>query len=300
MKISLKRRSNSDVTFDIVCFIILTFLALITLYPLYFIVIASFSDPASVNSGQVWVWFKNFTVDGYRQVLSDINILRGYMNSIVYTTLGTLVSVSLTLSVGYSLSRKDMYGRKVIMLLFLFTMFFSGGIIPKYTLVANLGWIDSMWSMIIPDALSVFNIIIAKTFFNTTIPDELLEASIVDGCKDFRFFFRIALPLSKSLIAIMVLFYAVGSWNSWFNGMLYLQDNARYTLNLILRDILIQVNVNTSNMNIASLENMLAQQRIAELVKYVVIVVSSVPVLAIYPLIQKHFVKGVLIGSVKE
>ena len=154
--------------------------------------------------------------------------------------------------------------------------------------------------MVVPDAVSIFNIIIARTFFETTIPDSLLEAAKVEGCSDFRFFWKIALPISKPLIAIMVLFYGVGSWNSWFNGMLYLQNHAKYTLNLILRDILIQVNMSSGTMNIADLENMLAKQRIAELTKYVVIIVSSVPVLAVYPFVQKHFVRGVLIGSVKE
>jgi putative aldouronate transport system permease protein len=191
-------------------------------------------------------------------------------------------------------------GSKYLMLIFVFTMFFNGGLIPKYILVNQLGWMNKIWAMIIPDAVSVFNIIIARTFFSSTIPSALLESAKVEGCKDLTFFRKIVLPLSKPVIAIMVLFYAIGSWNSWFNGMLYLQDQSKYTLNLILRSILIEVDVSSSQMNMAALDNLLAQQKVAQLVKYVVIIVSSVPVLLIYPFIQKHFIKGVMIGSIKE
>lgn len=295
-----KKTSLDDKIFDITIFIILTLSALIIIYPLYFIIIASFSDPTQVNSGNVWLWIKGFTLDGYNKVFHDPNIWRGYWNSLVYTVLGTIISVVLTLTAGYALSRKDLVGSKYLMLIFVFTMFFNGGLIPKYILVNQLGWMNKIWAMIIPDAVSVFNIIIARTFFSSTIPSALLESAKVEGCQDLTFFRKIVLPLSKPVIAIMVLFYAIGSWNSWFNGMLYLQDQSKYTLNLILRSILIEVDVSSSQMNMAALDNLLAQQKVAQLVKYVVIIVSSVPVLLIYPFIQKHFIKGVMIGSIKE
>lgn len=295
-----KKTALDDKIFDITVFIILSLSAIAVIYPLYFIVIASFSDPAAVNSGQVWFWIKGFTLDGYEKVFHDAYIWRGYWNSLVYTGFGTIISVALTLTAGYALSRKDLMGRNVIMVIFVFTMFFNGGLIPKYILVNQLGWINKIWAMIIPDAVSVFNIIIARTFFSSTIPVSLLESAKVEGCHDFTFFSKIVLPLSKPVIAIMVLFYAIGSWNSWFNGMIYLHDQSKYTLNLILRSILIEVDTSTSQMNIATLDNMLAQQKVAQLVKYVVIIVSSVPVLLLYPMIQKHFIKGVMIGSIKE
>jgi putative aldouronate transport system permease protein len=295
-----KKTSLDDKIFDITIFIILTLSALVIIYPLYFIIIASFSDPTQVNSGNVWLWIKGFTLDGYNKVFHDPNIWRGYWNSLVYTVLGTIISVVLTLTAGYALSRKDLVGSKYLMLIFVFTMFFNGGLIPKYILVNQLGWMNKIWAMIIPDAVSVFNIIIARTFFSSTIPSALLESAKVEGCQDLTFFRKIVLPLSKPVIAIMVLFYAIGSWNSWFNGMLYLQDQSKYTLNLILRSILIEVDVSSSQMNMAALDNLLAQQKVAQLVKYVVIIVSSVPVLLIYPFIQKHFIKGVMIGSIKE
>jgi putative aldouronate transport system permease protein len=293
----ITRRSKEDKAFDLINLIIVAFILVLVVYPLYFVIIASVSDPNMIYEGKVWFLPKGFTFEGYERIFSDPKIWLGYKNSIIYTVAGTLVNICFTLMAAYALSRKDLYGRNIIMFVFLFTMFFSGGLIPTYLIVKNLGLLNTMWALILPKAVAVWNLIVAKTYFETTIPNELLESARIDGCSDAKFFWKIVLPLSKPIVAVMVLFYAVGHWNSYFDALIYLNDEKLYPLQLILRNILIQNEA--SAMMISDLDSLAAKQRISELIKYGVIIVASLPLLIAYPFVQKHFVKGVMIGGVK-
>ncbi|WP_223589382.1 carbohydrate ABC transporter permease [Neobacillus bataviensis] len=293
----ITRRSKEDKVFDIINFFLVAIILLLVVYPLYFIVIASFSDPNMIYEGKVWLLPKELTLEGYERIFRDSKIWLGYKNSIIYTVVGTIVNVSFTLMAAYALSRKDLYGRNVIMFLFLMTMFFSGGLIPTYLVVKNLGLLNTMWALILPKAVAVWNVIVAKTFFESSIPGELLEAAKIDGCSDAKFFWKIVLPLSKPIVAVMVLFYAVGHWNSYFDALIYLNNENLYPLQLILRNILIQNQA--SSMMISDLDSLAAKQRVSELIKYGVIIVASIPLLIVYPFVQKYFVKGVMIGGIK-
>lgn len=297
MSLSTIRRSKEDKLFDVINMTLLTLMLLAVLYPLYFIIIASISNPDRIFAGDVWLYPVEITFEGYSRIFQDGKIWTGYKNTIIYTVLGTALNVSLTLTAAYALSRKDFYGRTFFMMMFVFTMFFSGGLIPTYLLVQNLGMVNTMWAMIIPKAVAIWNIIVARTFFQATIPQEMLEAAKVDGCSNTKFFTKIVLPLSKPIIAVMVLFYAVGHWNSYFDALVYLNDESLYPLQLILRNILIQ-NEAAATM-VSDLESVAAQQRIADLIKYGVIIVGSLPLLIVYPFVQKYFVQGVMIGGIK-
>lgn len=298
---SAKARSKTDIVFDVILFIILTMVFLVVAYPLYFVVISSISDPIAVAGGKV-VWYPiGFTLDGYKAVLDESTVMRGFFNSILYTVVGVLVNLALTIPTAYALSRKDFIIRKPITIFYIVTMFVSGGMMPTYLIVKNTGLIDSMWALILPGAMSVYNMIIARTFFQSNIPTELLEASNLDGCGNTRFFIHVALPLSGAIIAIMVLYYGVGHWNSYFSALLYINERAKWPLQLELRNILIDNALQQSGA-LVSAEAIKEKQRLdalAEMMKYSLIVVSSIPVLILYPFIQKHFVKGVTIGSVK-
>jgi putative aldouronate transport system permease protein len=293
----MTRKSKEDKVFDIINFFLVAIILLLVVYPLYFIVIASISDPNMIYEGKVWLLPKELTLEGYQRIFGDSKIWLGYKNSIIYTVVGTIVNVSFTLMAAYALSRKDLYGRNVIMFLFLMTMFFSGGLIPTYLVVKNLGLLNTMWALILPKAVAVWNVIVAKTFFESSIPTELLEAARIDGCSDVKFFWKIVLPLSKPIVAVMVLFYAVGHWNSYFDALIYLNNENLYPLQLILRNILIQNQAST--MMISDLDSLAAKQRVSELIKYGVIIVASIPLLIVYPFVQKYFVKGVMIGGIK-
>ena len=290
-------RSLSDTTFDVVNYFVLSLALLAVLYPLYFIIIASFSSPEAVNAGRVWLWPQEMTDEGYRRIIRDQNIWIGYRNSIIYTVLGTAVNMALTIPGAYALSRKDFLGRGVFTMFIAFTMFFQGGLIPRYLLVRSLGILDTTWAMILPNAVMVWNVVITRTFFQSTLPDELYEAAAMDGCSNSRFFVQIVLPLSTSVLAVMVLFYGVFHWNSFFDALMFLRSRNRMPLQIILRDILISAQVQAAMA--ADAETVAEQQRIAELVKYGVIIVASAPVLALYPFLQKYFVKGVMIGAIK-
>ncbi|WP_342042406.1 carbohydrate ABC transporter permease [Bacillus sp. OTU2372] len=292
-----KIKSKEDKIFDTINFIFLTLICLAVLYPLYFVVIASISNPDLVYNGSVWLLPKEITFEGYKRIFSDPKIWLGYKNTIIYTVLGTAVQLSLTLMAAYALSRKDLYGKSFFMLMILFTMFFSGGLIPTYLVVKDLGMLNTMWAMIIPKAIAVWNLIVARSFFESSIPNELLEAGKIDGCSNTRFFLKIVLPLSKPIIAVMVLFYAVGNWNSYFDALIYLNDESLYPLQLILRNILIQNQLSVQMLS--DLDNLAAQQHVGEIIKYGVIIVAAIPLLIVYPFVQKYFVKGVLIGGVK-
>lgn len=290
-------RTAADKWFDACMYVILSLLLLVVLYPLYFVVIASISNPDLVNVGDVVLFPKDITLEGYRRIFSDPSIWLGYRNSLIYTVLGTCLNVLLTLTAGYALSRSDLAGRGIFMLIIVFTMFFSGGLIPSYLLVKGLGMLNTIWVMILPNAVSAYNIIITRTFFQSTMPVELLEAAKVDGCSNTRFFLQIVLPVSLPILAVMVLFSAVGHWNSYFQALIYLKDESLQPLQIILRKILIS-NEASENM-VDGLVNQAEVVRMAETMKYGVIIVSSLPVLILYPFLQKYFIKGVMIGSLK-
>ncbi|TVY03962.1 carbohydrate ABC transporter permease [Paenibacillus cremeus] len=291
------REAAGDRIFNVVNYVILSLFFLTVLYPLVYIVSASFSSSDAVISGKVWLWPVDPGLKGYKAVFEYKAIWTGFGNSLFYTVVGTVINVILTLIAAYPLSRKDFVFRNGIMFIFVFTIMFSGGIIPNYLLVKDLGLLDTRWAMILPSALSVFNVIITRTYFQTNIPHEMLEAAQVDGCTDWKFLSRIVLPLSGPIIAVITLFYAVGHWNSYFNALLYLKDRNLYPLQLVLRSILVQNQIDPSM--VTNEEDLVARQGLADLLKYSLIVVATVPVLIIYPFVQKHFVKGVMIGSIK-
>lgn len=293
---------SSDRLFDFIVNVILIIILIITIYPLYFIVIASLSDPDAVNTGSMLLYpigtkGKLLNFEGYGRVFRDNRIWRGYYNTIIYTFFGTIAGVAATILAGYSISRKDLIGKGFITRIFVFTMYFGGGLIPTYMVVDKLHLINTPLVMIILGSVSVYNIIIAKSFFQSTIPAELQEAAFIDGCGNGRFFLKIVIPLSKSIIAVLTLYYAVGHWNAFFNALIYLNNEKLYPLQLILRDILIASQMLVSNET--DMESIGEAQRIAESLKYAVIIVSTLPVLIIYPFLQKYFVKGVMIGSIK-
>lgn len=286
-----------DRAFTIVNYVILTIFLVSVAYPLIFVLSASFSNPKAVISGQMWLWPVDFTLDGYEAVFKNDRIVVGFQNSLFYTVVGSLISVVLTVLAAYPLSRKDLAGRNVFMFLFVFTLLFGGGLIPTYLVVRELGLLNTRWALIIPGALSVYNMIITRTFFQETIPDDLLEAAQIDGCSDFRFVRDVVLPLSMPIMAVNFLFYAVGQWNQYFNALIYLTNPDLFPLQLVLREILVQNKVDPTQMTDVS--DMVARQNLQDLLKYSLIVVASAPVLIIYPFVQKHFVRGVLVGSLK-
>ncbi|WP_309122174.1 carbohydrate ABC transporter permease [Paenibacillus sp.] len=293
----LRRRSAGDFLFDVTNYALLTIGMLLILYPLYFVLIASISDPNRIYSGDVWLYPQGITFDGYQRIFNDSIIWIGYANSLLYAVVGTAISVGLTLLAAYPLSRKDFVGRNVFMWFFMFTMFFNGGLIPTYLLVKDLGMINTIWALVVPGAAGVFNIIIVRTFFQSTIPDEMREAAFIDGCSNTKFFLQMVLPLSKPIIAVMVLFHVVGFWNGFFDALIYLNEESKYPLQLVLRNILVQNQV-SSNMMI-DVESYAAKLRVTELIKYGVIIVASLPLLVLYPFLQRYFVKGAMIGSIK-
>ncbi|MGG1638942.1 carbohydrate ABC transporter permease [Paenibacillus sp. NRS-1760] len=289
------KRSQVDIWFDrFNMFFILTGLVII-MYPLYFVLLASITDPSAVQ--MTLLWPEKLSFEGYKKILDSANLWIGYKNSFVYAILGTFINLCLTLPAAYALSRKDMSGRNTIMLVITFTMFFSGGLIPTYLTVKELGMLDSVWAMVIPNAVGAWNLIIARTFFQSTIPDELLEAAKIDGCSDAKFFWKMVLPLSQALIAIMVLFYGVAHWNSYFNALIYLREQDLFPLQLVLRSILIENQIHNDMMT--DLSSMGDQLRAAELIKYGMIIIAALPLLILYPFLQNYFVKGVMIGSIK-
>ena len=291
------QQPREDRIFTAIVTVVLTIVTGVLLYPLYFVVIASVSDPNLINTGKVLLIPKGLTLDGYKRVFSYGQIWNAYKNSFIYLFLGTTLSVGMTLSGGYALSRKDLRAGRLIMVLFTFTMFFNGGLIPRYLLVKNLGLTNTIWCMLLPNAVSVWNLIIARTFFGSNIPDELLDAAKMDGCNDLRFFFSIVMPLSAALTMVMVLFYGVGIWNSYFDAMIFLKSSKLQPLQLIIRDILI-INKPSVEM-ISDVSEMMARQRAGELLKYVVIIIASLPLMCIYPFVQKYFEQGVMVGAVK-
>lgn len=296
MKKSKLKLSREDKIYYAVCYTIIILLSLIVLYPMIYVVSASVSSGTALMAGEVWLFPKDITFLGYKTILQYKNVWIGYRNTVFYTVIGTFINVVMTLLCAYPLTRNNLMGRKQIMMLFTFTMLFSGGMIPNYILMKKLHLLNTVWVMIIPGALSVYNMIVTKTFIQSSIPEELLEASKIDGCDDIRYFFTILLPLSKAVIAVISLWYAVGHWNAYFNAFLYLTDKELYPLQIFLKEILIQSKVNSELMDP---EVALAMQNLQLILKYGMIVISTLPIFCLYPFAQKYFVKGVMIGSVK-
>ncbi len=299
---SLIKDTRADKIFLIFVYVFLAISLLIVLYPLIYIISASISNPHLVNSGEMWLLPKGITFEGYRTLLGNSSIWLGYLNTIYYTVLGTSINLLVTLPCAYALSREDFYGRRAFTNFMLVTMFLSGGLIPSYLLIRSLGMLNTVWALVIPGAVSVYNVVVTRTFFQSTIPREMEEAAIVDGCSDFRLFMQIVLPLSTPIIAVMALFYGVGHWNSFFNALIYLSDRSMYPLQMILREILIlqDMSSNTVSNVTSEMANMLySKQQLAQVIKYGVMIVSSLPVIIVYPFLQKYFVKGMMVGSIK-
>lgn len=289
-----------DQVFEAVNLFFMSLILIIVLYPLIYIVSCSLSEPTAVVSGRVWLLPVNPTLLAYSGVFENKQVLIGYKNSFFYMVAGTCINIVITFMAAYPLSRKNaIIGKTWIMVFFTFTMLFSGGMVPGYLLVLKLGMINTRWALIIPGALSVWNLIITKTFLQTTIPDDLYEAAELDGAGDIGILFRIVLPLSGTIIAVNALYYAVGHWNSYFSALLYIRKAALYPLQVVLRNILIQNQVDASMLSVVDVREAARREALTTLLKYALIVVASLPVMCIYPFVQKFFIKGVLIGSLK-
>ncbi|RAP77737.1 carbohydrate ABC transporter permease [Paenibacillus montanisoli] len=291
------RESFGDKLFLTAIYAFLALILLAVLYPLLYILSSSFSSPQAVISGRVWLFPVDFSLAGYKAIFSNPQVMTGYGNSLFYTVFGVLINVCMTVMLAYPISRTTFYGRHVIMIIMVVTMMFSGGLIPYYLTVKNLGLLDTRWSMLLPGALAVWQVIIARTFFQSSIPKELGEAAELDGCSDLGFLWRVVLPLSKPILAVLVLMYAVGHWNAYFEALIFLKSQNLFPLQIVLRNILILNSIDSSMMVDAN--KMAAMQGLRDLLKFSLIVVATVPVLAIYPFVQKYFVQGILIGSLK-
>lgn len=293
-------RSRDDIIVDVAVLAITLLVCALVLYPLVYVLSSSFSDPSEVAAGNVILFPKGFTLEGYSYILDYDEIWTGYRNTLFYTIAGTLLNLIATLPAAYALSRRDLFGRGIFTVLFTVTMFFSGGLIPTYLVYKQLNLLNTVWIMLIPGLVSMWNTVVCRTYFSNSIPYELQEASKIDGCNDFILFFRIVLPLSAPIIAVMAMYYAVGHWNSYFNAMIYLRDTSLYPLQLVLRSILLLDT--TSEMIGADAEaqrELLRLQQLKESMKYGVIVISALPMLVMYPSFQKYFVKGVMVGAIK-
>ena len=291
------RKSAGDRAFDVFLYAFAVLLLGLILYPLYFIVIASVSNPSLVAGGRVWFYPVGFNVDGYKALMGLGTFWRGYRNTIAYTAAGTLIGLMVNIPAAFALSRKDLKGRSLFMVYFLITMFFNGGLIPTFLTVQNFGLYDSFWVMVLPFSVAVYNIIVARTFFQNSLPQDMWDAAQIDGCGTFQYFVRIVLPLSKAILAVIALWTAVGHWNSYFNALIYTRSPELYPLQLVLRNLLI-----VNEQQGAMLGSGDAQQealRIASLLRYAVIIVSTVPVMCVYPFLQKYFIKGMTIGAIK-
>ncbi len=290
-----KKKINGDTAFDIGVYIVAGIYALITLFPLLHIVACSFSQPTRIYAGSISFFPEGFTLKNYSKVFEESLMMKSYLNTLLYAGLGTLMGLFLQLTAGYVLSRKDFYFRKVANFIFVATMFVNGGMIPTYLVVKGLNMLNTIWSMIIPGCMSVFNVIIIRTYISSSIPWELSEAAMIDGANDIILFVRIVLPLSVPIIAIMVLYGIVGYWNSYFNALLYVTKEEIFPLQMILRKILIQNNSSSSGLIVGQEE----QALLAESLKYSTIIVSTLPILFIYPFFQKYFEQGLMVGGLK-
>jgi len=289
------RESRTDQIFQYSVNIIAVIVLIITVYPLIFVLSASVSSPFDLMAGRVWLWPINPNLDGYRVVLAFDRLWSGLYNSFYITIIGTIINLTVTTIAAYPLSRKDLKLRKPILYMFVFTMLFSGGMIPTFLLVRDIGLLNTRWAVMIPNAMSMFNFMVMRTFFENQIPAEMHESARMDGCSDFRYIWSILLPLSKPILAVMTLFYAVAHWNAFFGAMIYITNRDLHPLQVILREILLlhqetQMLEGVSHAEAAFL---------AEQMRYSLIVIASIPLLILYPFVQKHFVKGVMVGAVK-
>ena len=289
------KETFSDKVFNFFNVLLTILITLIVLYPLIYILSASFSDPMAVMNGEVLLIPVDFTFAGYQKVFQNEDIVTGYLNSIQYTIVGTAVNLVMTVLGAYPLSRKDFYGRNVLTAFFAFTMFFGGGMIPTYLVIQDLGLLNNFWVMILPGAVSVWSMVIVRTFFQSSIPDELREAAVIDGCSNTRLLMTIILPLSIPVLAVITMQYAVGHWNAYFNALIYITDREKYPLQMVLRELLMQSKMD----EMMDTEGAVTQQMLAESLKYAVMVVASVPVLLLYPFLQRYFVKGVMVSAIK-
>jgi putative aldouronate transport system permease protein len=293
------RQTFADNLFDILNYVFLTCCLIIVGYPLLYIVSASFSSAQAVIAGKVWLWPVDISFNAYSAIFESPRIGSGYFNSAYYTVVGTAINIFITTLAAYPLSRKDFYGRNLIMAIFVFTMLFSGGLIPTYLLIKQLRLLGTRWAMVIPNALGIWNVILMRTYFQHNIPDELYEAAQIDGCRDSQFLVRIALPLSAPIMAVMTLFYAVGHWNSYFDALIYLSKSELMPLQIVLRDILIQNQFDPAMIQTTDVRELSRMQDLKDLLKYALIVVASAPVMAMYPFVQKYFVRGIMLGAIK-
>ncbi|MBR1857181.1 MAG: carbohydrate ABC transporter permease [Oribacterium sp.] len=291
-----KKKFSQDVFVNVLFHVIAVILILAVLYPLWFVIIASFSNPADVANGKVWLWPKSIDIRGYEKLFEQNQIWRSYLNTIIYTAVGTLIALIVNISAGYAMSRKDLPGRRWINLFYVIPMFVNGGLIPTYLVVKGFGLLDTFWVMVVPFAVSTYNIIVARTFFESSLPESLWEAAQIDGCTTLRYFFQFAVPLSKAVIAVVGLWTAVGLWNSWFNALIYLQNENLIPLQLLLRRILI---ANESLLGAATGTMAQELRQLSDMMKYGSIVVSTLPIMMVYPFLQKYFNQGVMIGAVK-
>ncbi|NMO96371.1 carbohydrate ABC transporter permease [Paenibacillus lemnae] len=289
--------SRGDRMVAVTIYVLLSFIALLVIYPLFFVMIASISSPEMVMRGEVWLWPKELSFVGYERLFANSELMRGYLNTLLYTVVGTAINLVMTIAAAYPLSRQDFRGRNFFTFMIVFTMFFSGGMIPTYLLIRDLGMLNTFWVMVIPSALSVWNILIMRTFFQNSIPKEVQEAAFIDGASNTKLILRIVLPLSIPVLAVMVLFYAVGHWNSYFSALLYLSDRDRYPLQLFMREILIQGQM--QEMVEISDDSLARSLMDAEAIKYAAVIVTNLPMLLLYPFLQKYFIKGVMVGAVK-
>ena len=289
--------SRTDKIFLMINDFILFLALIVVLLPVIYIVSSSFSSAEAVSTGRVLLWPVDFSLEGYKTVFEYRSIVSGFANTFFYTIVGTAINIVMTIAAAYPLSRRRLFGKNQIMFLFTFTMIFSGGLIPNYMLIMDLGMLNTRWAILLPGAIGVYNLIIARTFFQSNIPEELYEAASIDGCTHLFFLTRVVLPLSKPIIAVLILYYAVGHWNAYFNAFIYLSDQALFPLQIILREILVLNTVDSAL--IVDPQLAAAKQGLSDLLKYSLIVVSSVPFLIAYPFVSKHFVKGALTGAVK-
>lgn len=292
----MNNMSKTDKRFEMTLAAALALIGTLVAYPLIYVFSSSFSSASAVISGRVWLWPVDFSLDGYKAIFKTSRVLIGYRNSLFYMVAGTLINLFMTLLAAYPLSRSDMPGQGSLMMLFTFTMVFSGGMIPTYLIIRKLNILNTVWSMLLPGAINVYNMIITRTFMQG-IPKEMFEAAQIDGCSDFQYFRRMILPLSKSVIAVIVLYYAIAHWNAYFDAFMYLTDEQLYPLQIFLRDILVSNKVDAGLVLVD--DAAYSKEGLADLLKYSLIVVATIPVMIVYPFVQKHFVKGVMIGAVK-
>lgn len=291
---------TGDRVFEIALWTIGVLVLMVIIYPLYYVCIASISDPSLVMTGGVWFYPRRVTLEGYKALLSETKVWVGYRNTIFYSVCSTMLSMFVTIPAAYSLSRKDFKARRPLMLFFLFTMYFSGGLIPTYLLVANtLAMRNTVWVMIVPFCVNVYNLIIVRSYFESSLPEELWEAAQLDGCSNTRYLFTIAVPLSMAVISVVMLYYIVASWNAYFNGLIYLTDARLVPLQLVLRDILLMNEMMANSLSTGGSMGLQSAMRRAYLIKYTSIIVGTLPMMILYPFLQKYFEKGVMIGAIK-